>query len=211
MKYIFWDFNGTVLDDARLCYDILSEMLIEEERPSVTFEDYLMIFTFPVQAYYEKVYDLKKTPFTILAHRFIDRYQPRSLDLKLHEGVIETIHTLEHMGIRNVLLSASKMDNLTEQLKHYGIDHLFDHILGTSDIYATSKLDVGLNFIKTHQINPKDVIMVGDTLHDAEVAEAMGVRIILFTKGHQHPSRFEKYEMIDQIKDLLGKIEVTKD
>ena len=43
MKYIFWDFNGTVLDDAHLCYEILNEMLIEEERPIVTFEEYLMI------------------------------------------------------------------------------------------------------------------------------------------------------------------------
>ena len=81
MKYIFWDFNGTVLDDAHLCYEILNEMLSEFDRPTVTFEEYLMIFDFPVESYYAKVYDLKKTSFKVLAHRFIERYQPRSLEL----------------------------------------------------------------------------------------------------------------------------------
>jgi phosphoglycolate phosphatase len=67
---------------------------------------------------------------------------------------------------------------------------------------------VGKRFMEEHQINPKDVLMIGDTLHDAEVAEALGINIILYTKGHQHPSRLKKYETIDQIQALPGKIEV---
>jgi phosphoglycolate phosphatase len=30
MKYIFWDFNGTILDDAKLCYEILNEMSLKK-------------------------------------------------------------------------------------------------------------------------------------------------------------------------------------
>ncbi len=206
MKYIFWDFNGTVLDDVELCHAILSEMLIEEERPPVTLEDYLHIFTFPVRAYYEIVYDLEKTPFDVLAHRFIDRYQPRSLDCKLHDGVIETIMACERLGYTNVLLSASEVKNLAIQLEHFNIAHLFTHILGTQNIYATSKVQVALAFIKEHNIDPNDILMVGDTLHDAEVAERLGCDIILFTKGHQHPSRLQKYKNINQISEILDKI-----
>lgn len=210
MKYIFWDFNGTVLDDAELCYNILIEMLREEERPLVTFEEYLMIFTFPVEAYYDQVYDLKKTPFKVLAHRFIERYQPRSLDLKLHEGVIETIKACEKLGYSNVLLSASERKNLQEQIKHYGLEHLFTDVLGTTDVYANSKVLVAQKYIEENNINPRDIVMIGDTLHDAEVASKLGCRIILFTKGHQHPRRFGEHEKIDQIQALLGKIELTE-
>lgn len=206
MKYIFWDFNGTVLDDVELCHQILSEMLIEEERPPVSFEDYLHIFTFPVRAYYDIVYDLEKTPFDVLAHRFIERYQPRSLSCELHDGVIETIKKCEDLGFTNVLLSASEVTNLAVQLDHFKIKHLFTHILGTQNIYATSKVQVAQAFIKEHKINPKDILMVGDTLHDAEVAESLGCEIILYTKGHQHPSRLTKYKNIDHISEILDKI-----
>jgi phosphoglycolate phosphatase len=202
MKYIFWDFNGTVLDDAELCYHILSEMLIEEERPSVTFDEYLRIFTFPVRDYYAKVYDLEKTSFEILAHRFIDRYQPRSLNLHLHEHVKEMVIYFEAKGFTNVLLSASEEKNLFEQLDHFKIRGLFTHILGTSNIYAKSKVDVAKNFIKKKGIKKNDMIMIGDTLHDAEVAHALGCEIILFTKGHQHKSRLLDYPMIDDFREL---------
>lgn len=206
MKYIFWDFNGTVLDDVELCHEILSEMLKEEDRPAVTLEDYLHIFTFPVRAYYEIVYDLDKTPFDVLAHRFIDRYQPRSLSCKLHDGVIDTILQCERLGYTNVLLSASEVKNLASQLEHFKIGHLFKHILGTQNIYATSKVQVAQAFIKEHNINPNDILMIGDTLHDAEVAESLGCDIILFTKGHQHPSRLTKYKNIHHISEILDKI-----
>lgn len=206
MKYIFWDFNGTILDDAHLCFDILNEMLKEEKRPSVTFEEYLMIFTFPVEDYYAKVYDFSQTSFKILAHRFIERYQPRSLDLSLHQGAIETIKHFEKEGKTNILLSASEENNLLEQLKHFKIDHLFTHILGTSNVYAKSKVEVAKQFIKEHNINPKEGIMIGDTLHDVEVAKTLGLDIILFTKGHQHPNRLRKYKNIDTFSELIGKI-----
>ncbi len=202
MKYIFWDFNGTVLDDAYLCYEILNEMLIEEDRPTVTFEEYLMIFDFPVEAYYAKVYDLEKTSFEILAHRFIERYQPRSLDLGLHEGVIEAIKHYEEKGFINIMFSASEINNLHNQLKHFKIEHLFHHVLGTSDVYAKSKIEVARRFIHEQQIDPNDVIMIGDTLHDAEVANELGFKIVLYTKGHQHPNRLKAFDTIDSIRDL---------
>ena len=202
MKYIFWDFNGTILDDARLCYDILIEMLKEEERPLVTFDEYLRIFTFPIKAYYEQVYDLNKTSFDVLAHRFIKRYQPGSLDCKLHEGVIEAIKRCEGLGYVNVLLSASEEMNLIEQLEHFKIKHLFQDILGTKNIYAKTKLDVAKRYIEDKKIDPKDCLMIGDTLHDAKIAESLGFDIILYTKGHQHPSRLMKYKTISSF-DLI--------
>lgn len=202
MRYIFWDFNGTVLDDAYLCYEILNEMLIEENRPTVTFEEYLMIFDFPVEAYYAKVYDLEKTSFKVLAHRFIERYQPRSLELKLHEGIIEAIKHYESKGYINVMFSASEINNLHNQLKHFQIEHLFKHILGTSDVYAKSKVEVARRFIKEQHINPNEVMMIGDTLHDAEVAKELGFEIIIYTKGHQHPERLKAFKTINSISDL---------
>jgi len=202
MKYIFWDFNGTILDDAMLCYNILNEMLVEENRPTVTFDAYLKIFTFPVKDYYALVYDLNKTSFEELAHRFIKRYQPRSLLCDLHEDVVDTIIHYESKGFINVLLSASEETNLIEQLKHFKIEHLFKHILGTKNIYAKTKHDVAKQFIKTHHINPKDVIMIGDTLHDCDIADDLGCQMVVYTKGHQHPSRFTNYRTIDSFKEL---------
>ncbi len=203
MTHIFWDFNGTILDDARLCHDILVDMLAEEGQPTVSYDEYLMIFDFPVEAYYAKVYDFSKTNFDVLAQRFIERYQPQSLHLKLHDHVLPVIDHFARQGIQNVLLSASEQNNLLEQLEHYGIGHHFAHVLGTSNVHAVSKIDVARQFINDQKIDPSAIILVGDTLHDAEVAEALGCPVILYTKGHQHPDRLTAYDNIDDFRQLI--------
>jgi len=206
MKYIFWDFNGTILDDANLCYEILNEMLLEVGQPTVTFKEYLMIFDFPVKDYYAKVYDFNKTSFDVLAKRFIELYQPRSYDAPLHKNIIETVQYFKSKGYKNIVLSASEINNLNAQLKHFKIDTIFDDILGTSDIHAKGKEHVAKKYMESHHISGKNSVMIGDTLHDAEIAKILGVKPILFTKGHQHPTRLKAYDTIDhfdQLKTLL--------
>jgi phosphoglycolate phosphatase len=206
MKYIFWDFNGTILDDAFLCYEILNEMLLEVGQPTVTYEEYLMIFDFPVKDYYAKVYDFNKTSFNVLAKRFIELYQPRSLKAPLHENIIETVQFFKSKGYKNIVLSASEINNLKAQLKHFKIDTIFDDILGTSDIHAKGKEHVARKYMETHHISGDNSVMIGDTLHDAEIAKILGVKPILFTKGHQHPTRLTAYETIDHLNQLRSLI-----
>jgi phosphoglycolate phosphatase len=203
MKTIFWDFNGTLLDDAHLCHDILCEMLEEVGRNKVTYEQYLDIFTFPVRDYYAKVYDLEAVSFDVLAKRFITRYKPRSLEVPLTAGAIETLTEAKRLGFKNVLLSASEINNLYEQIRHFGIETMFDDVLGTDNIHAKDKTDIALSYVKTHPIDPVNTLMVGDTLHDAKVAQAIGCKIVLYTGGHQSKARLSAYQTIDHIHDVI--------
>ena len=201
-KYIFWDFNGTILDDRRLCFNILNQMLEESGKKQVTLEDYLMIFDFPVRDYYAKLYDLEVTPFKDLSKRFIQLYQQASLSEKLHKGVIDSIFYYESLGVTNVLLSASEKRNLDEQIEYFKIKRYFKDILGTTNTHGESKIEVAKAYVKKHKINPKDAVIIGDTLHDAEVGEALGFDVILYTKGHQHKSRLKNYKTIDNFYEL---------
>ncbi|MDL2292487.1 HAD-IA family hydrolase [Acholeplasma sp. OttesenSCG-928-E16] len=204
MKYIIWDFNGTILDDVDLCLDLLNEMLTEEGHPVVTKKRYLDIFTFPVIDYYKKAgFDFKKSSFEDLAVRFINRYQKKSLSQKLYKNVVDTIKRFKEKGYKNIVLSASKHDNLIEQLKHFKIYDLFDDHLGTKDIYAKSKLDIAKDYFKNNNINPKDVLMIGDTLHDANIARKLGVDVILHINGHQSKNRLKRYSVFSDFNEII--------
>ncbi|MFU8792662.1 MAG: HAD family hydrolase [Acholeplasmataceae bacterium] len=203
MKIIFWDFNGTILDDRDLCFNILNQMLQKHQRPTVTMDQYLNIFTFPVIEYYQQVFDLSKTPFDELASEFMHHYQKRSLKLKLHEGVVKAILYAQAKGYKNVLLSASEISRLKEQIKHYEIEHLFDDVLGTRNIFGQSKLDVFVGYLKYNHINADEAIIIGDTTHDAELSSMVGCDVILYTQGHQHKDRLLKYKTIDHFQALI--------
>lgn len=203
MKYIFWDFNGTLLDDVELCLDILNEMLVNEGNEKVSMKQYLDIFGFPVKEYYSKVFDFNKKPFEILSDYFIKNYQPRSFKTKINENAIKLVKYYKNKGYKQIILSASQKDNLKEQLIHFGIIDLFDDFIGIDDHHAESKLEVGKKYLNKHKINPQKATMIGDTLHDAEIAEKLGMKIILYSKGHQARERLEKYDVIDDFLQLM--------
>ena len=47
IKYVIWDFNGTILDDLDLCVSILNSMLMKQNKPLISKNEYLDIFGFP--------------------------------------------------------------------------------------------------------------------------------------------------------------------
>ena len=115
----------------------------------------------------------------------MDEYVRGFDSLSLREGALEALKRLHARGIRQVVLSASKRELLGDQLSRFPIVHYFDTYLGLGDMYAGSKEEIGLTYLRSCGISPQESLMIGDTLHDAEVARAMGVACVLVSGGHQ--------------------------
>lgn len=205
-KTVFFDFNGTIIDDVKLCLDILNEMLKEHGHETVTMERYKEIFTFPIKKYYEAAgFDFTKESFEDLSKEFIKKYQHQSLSCPLQDGVVDLIKKLNQEEYNVVLLTASETNNVIEQLKHFKLYDYFNDVLGTSDIYATSKVEIGVNYINNYNIDKNNAIMIGDTTHDLQVANEMGIKAVLYSKGHQSFRRLKEVtcDVIEDFKDIF--------
>ena len=191
--YIIWDFNGTIIDDRQLCLDILNKMLKERNIKTVSLEEYQDIFGFPVIDYYRKVgFNFNVNPFSELAIEFIDLYQKASLKVGLVPGSLETIKALKEKGYKQIMLSASERGNLLEQVHNYHLEGYFDEVLGLTDIEATSKAALGKKFLDTLPKNSR-LLMIGDSIHDHEVALELGADCFLVCEGsHQNKKRLEQ-------------------
>lgn len=185
-KHIIWDWNGTLLNDVEFCNNIINRILIGNDLPALTIEEYKDIFTFPVQDYYKAAgLDFSKTSFEILGSDFIDEYERNKLNCSLYDGAIETLSAINKNGVKQSILSAYKHDNLISNLKTYKVFDYFDIITGSDNIYAAGKTHLGLKLIEQLQFDKDEILFIGDTLHDNEVAIAMGVNSILIANGHQ--------------------------
>ncbi len=203
-KTVFFDFNGTILDDVELCLNILNQMLTSRGYNPVSKERYLEIFTFPIVDYYKEAgFNFDIHPFEELSKDFIKQYQKASLECNINEGFIELVKYLKDNNYNIVLLTASEYKNVCEQLRHFNIYNLFNEILATDNIYAVSKVERGLNYINNYSVDKEKSIMIGDTLHDAEVAKELGIKCVLYSKGHQSKERLSKENIvIDNLIDL---------
>lgn len=192
-KYIFFDFNGTILDDVDLCLNLLNEMLENKKLAKVSKEKYLEIFTFPIIEYYKKAgFTFNGYTFEELASYFIKKYQPASLKCQIYDGLLDLLKYLKEQGYNLVVLSASRIDNLKEQLDYLNLTDFFKDILGTSDIYAKTKQGVLLDYLETNKIDPSACLFIGDTLHDYEIAKSINAISYLVSFGHQSKKRLMK-------------------
>ena len=205
-KYLIWDFNGTILDDRQLSLDLLNEILEKQGKPPIQDDTYLELFGFPIKQYYlDAGVTFEEQSFEELADWYIKKYQPLSLNLSLHDGVVEALVVLKKMGIKHVCLSASEQKNLEEQLKHYQIYDYFDHVIGTDNVQAKGKDKAGIAFLKKNKINPNECLYIGDTTYDYDVARKMRVQAVLFSGGHQAKSRLlgKTPIIVDNVYDII--------
>jgi len=185
-RHIIWDWNGTLIDDTALCVEIMDSELKKIGLDGLTIDEYRRKFKFPVKDFYEEIgFDFSDTPYEKFAQKFIDRYSEKRFDCDLHFGVEAIISKCSKYDITHSILSAYSQKYLDEAVKHYGIDNLFENIKGISDNFAGGKVDEGLELLKQLDYNKDQVILVGDTLHDNEVADAMGIDSIIVKNGHQ--------------------------
>lgn len=190
-QLVLWDWNGTLLNDLQLSIQALNRLLAENGYPQqFDTRAYRKIFGFPIQEYYRRAgFDFSRHPYDRLAQRYMEMYIPASEGCRLSPGAKDVLAQLQKQGMRQVILSASPLDLLRHQVSAQGLEGFFEKLLGLSDIYAVSKVQLGVDWMQQSGIDPQSAVMVGDSLHDAEVAAAMGVRCVLYAGGHQSPSR----------------------
>lgn len=185
-EHVIWDWNGTLFDDAWLCVDVMNHLLAKRGLPALTRERYERIFDFPVIRYYERLgFDFDRDPFEKVGLEFIELYQERRWEARLQAEAWAVLSTLTQMGLRQSVLSAYQHDALEEILAAFHVRACFDHVLGIEDHYAAGKVEQGQALMSRLTSPPEAVVLIGDTLHDAEVAAALGVRCWLIPSGNQ--------------------------
>ncbi|MGB0418982.1 MAG: HAD family hydrolase [Opitutales bacterium] len=192
-KHIVWDWNGTLLDDAWLCVEVLNQMLSQRGRAAITLEFYRQHFKFPVIDFYNQLdFEANSESFASISREFIDHYQSRWLsECRLHPNTQQTLNSIQELGIQQSVLSAAEQTTLLEGLNHYKIEAYFHSIVGTNNIEATGKKEKGMELMRQLACQPEQILLIGDTLHDHEVAEAIGCDCALIMHGHNNVAQLQ--------------------
>ena len=206
MDWVIWDWNGTLLDDAAVCKAVMDDMLRRRGLPPIPdMERYREIFTFPVRDYYALAgIDTAAEDFEALAEEYMTAYRARAVRCPLMPGAEDVLAALDGMGAAQILVSASRQDDLELQAAERGIAGRFRALLGVPDQLGGGKAGVAAAYMAREGIDPAEAIFVGDTLHDWEIAERLGSRCVLVAAGHQ--SRARLHSAGAPVLDTLGEL-----
>ena len=205
-KYIIWDWNGTILDDLQVNFEVENTLLSRRGRTLIKdIEEYQEKFQFPIIKFYESLdFDLENEKFEDIAREYVLEFDERFYELEIFPDAENVIREFKYKGIEQIILSQTEQRWLEKQVRVHDIDYLFTELLGARDIYVKGKVGIALGWITQNDIDTSQVLMVGDTLHDYEVAETIGCDCILIARGHQSKERLSETGavVLDSIEEL---------
>ena len=184
MTHVVWDWNGTLLDDTQAALDTLNIMLARRGGRPVALDFYRDHFAFPVKPFYEAIgVRLGNEDWDALAREYHDIYaaQPKALNRE----AIAALECVKGRGCRQSIVSALRQDLLAAITAELGVAPYMSRVCGVDNLDGNSKLERAREMLASISAEwPGEAfVMIGDSLHDKEVADALGVRCVLCAQG----------------------------
>lgn len=184
-KHIFWDWNGTLIDDVSNALMCVNDMLGRKGREPITLSQYYDYIETPIIGFYRHILPPEELNFDEISADFHSDYDRHISETHLASGAKGVLSRLKDGGAKHYIITASHTNEATELSKRYGINEYFEAILGAQNNFAESKTARALEFFNSQNIKQSEALFVGDTLHDLETAYALGIDCVLLSYGHQ--------------------------
>ncbi len=184
-KYVFWDWNGTLLDDVKAAWSAVNLMLETRKLPLISLQQYKEYIDVPIIRFYEKVMDMSKEDMDSISVEYDELWRQGLSKSPLSKGALEIINMLSTMGVQQYIFSSSRNELIEPFLKEFGICKNFNAVLGAPDRYVGSKAERTRDYIINDNIPVNEILFIGDMLHDNDVAEYVGADCVLVSCGHQ--------------------------
>jgi len=207
---IIWDWNGTLLNDTDICIESMNLLLQKRNHPVLTKDRYREIFTFPVRNYYIKAgFNFESEPFDIIALEFMDLYFSRLPKANIFSEAGQVLSIFQQRKITQVLISAMEHEALVNSVKEKALFKFFNYISGIQDHFAAGKTENAKKIVKELHLDLSKTLLIGDTIHDYEVANELGVKCLLVANGHQSIGRLknlscEVVENLNMVTDIIN-------
>ncbi len=188
-KYIVFDFDGTIADTFDLIKTIAKE---EFGADDVDFD----LFRKEGARGLFKTMNIPLWKLPEMSLKITSKLR-NSKDIKLFPGIMDLLRSLKD-NYKIGIVSSNSEENIMNALKKHHIEDLFEFIYSESSLFG--KHLVLRKMCKKYNINPLDVIYVGDEDRDIIAAKKIKIKNIAVTWGFNSKEKLSK-EKPDYIVD----------
>lgn len=206
MKVVLWDWNGTIIDDASILCEVFNAVIEPRGCQPISLERYREIYRHPIKEMYRDAgFDFDRYSFEEVSHEWHDRYLQVLPEVALHHDTMLALESLQKRGSRQMVLSALPQTLLNESIKTRGVDHFFERVHGLSNNAGHGKIDEAISLVETLAVPGRDITVIGDSSHDAEVAREISAQCVLVARGAESRARLEVhgFPVVDSFEGII--------
>jgi phosphoglycolate phosphatase-like HAD superfamily hydrolase len=187
--HLVWDWNGTLLNDLNLVVSATNVALAAAAGPTMTADEHRARFRRPISDYYAQVLGraLEEGEFERLDKLFHDAYR---LGLANCALAADAPAALRSWPGSQSLLSMWFHEELVPAVERYGLTAHFRRVDGLrASVGGQRKASYLAQHLAALGVDGRSAVLIGDSIDDAEAADSVGARCVLYTGGFTDPAR----------------------
>ena len=200
IKYIVFDFDGTLADT----FDVIKNIAMNE------YSEYdidLELFKEEGAKGMIKKVNIPRWKIPKMIINVTSKLR-NSKDIKLFPGIVALLHTLKK-DYKIGILSSNSKEIINDTLKEYDIENLFEFIYSESSLFG--KHTVLKRMCSKHNIDPLEVMYVGDEDRDIVAAKKAKIKTIAVSWGFNSMEKLSKENPDYLVDSPMQILEVLQD
>ncbi len=210
MQRVVWDWNGTLFDDLEVVIEAVNRGIEVLGIGPIDLDDYRTHYTRPVKVFYDRLAgrEVSESEWHELDRRFHDGYRDLMQRARPTADAVPALEKVSEAGLPQSLLSMFPHPDLIPLVSHLGLARYFERIDGLRGSPGATKAA----YLEEHlraligEVDPADVLVVGDTPDDAVAAAHVGARCVLYHNGSHHREEL-KSAGVPVVESLLEAVE----
>lgn len=204
IKYIIFDYDGVIVDSFPNEFNVYKKVYDHLGMPfPEDIEAFSKAYQYGARRLLESLGVIEQTDVDQV--EAIYWHEIKKEQQKIYENIDNVLETLSKT-FALILFTANYEDAVRKNLETHTIDHYFTHIEGKKDLNKFAKINAFKNFFEEHNVQPDEVISIGDRNIDHDIARELGIPHIILTSygwGHDSSTLSPETAIVDTPLDIL--------
>ncbi len=182
VKYVIFDFDGTIVDSRNLAVELLNELAPKYKLRKIKERDYdhLRSLSIPQRC---KFINLPFYKLPRLKMELTKKYRQATPSLPVISGIKEVLDQLKAGGLTLGIISSNTAENINTFLTYNKINH-FNNIISSGGLFGKDKAIK--YFLAQQALHNQEIIYVGDECRDVIACKKNKVPVIAVTWGYDN-------------------------
>ncbi|TAL86819.1 MAG: HAD-IIIA family hydrolase [Candidimonas sp.] len=181
---VVFDWDGTVMDSTHTIVAAIQASCADLGLPVPTAADASWVIGLSLEdALYHAIPTLTSENMPLFLQRYRIHFLSRDPDLKLFDGIAPLFAALKAQGVRLAVATGKSRAGLDRALNSLNLHDQFDATRCADESFSKPHPGMLLELMHELDLAPEQLIMVGDTVHDVQMASNAGVDSMAVTYG----------------------------